>query len=168
MEPGERGATRIADRVVAKIASQAAREALRGGGAADAGEDGGADAGANARVNAGANAGVSPGVNPGDSPGANPGADPGEVALADVVGAARPYAVAAVRGGVARVRVAVELGYPSDIGAHCGAVRRQVIERVGEMTGMEVPEVAVTVERLHVPRWERPERRARRGRDRVR
>ncbi|MBI0319869.1 MULTISPECIES: hypothetical protein [Streptomyces violaceusniger group] len=164
MEPGERGATRIADRVVAKIASQAAREALRGGGAADSGVGGGADAGANAR----AHAGVNPGVNPGDSPGANPGVNPGEVALADVVGAARPYAVAAVRGGVARVRVAVELGYPSDIGAHCGAVRRQVIERVGEMTGMEVPEVAVTVERLHVPRWERPERRARRGRDRVR
>ncbi|CDR11960.1 Asp23/Gls24 family envelope stress response protein [Streptomyces iranensis] len=147
MEPGERGATRIADRVVAKIASQAAREALRGGGAADAGADTGADSGADT--------------------GADSGADAGEVALADVVGA-RPYAVAAVRGGVARVRVSVELGYPSDIGAHCGAVRRQVIERVGEMTGMEVPEVAVTVERLHVPRWERPERRARRGRDRVR
>ncbi|EXU68543.1 hypothetical protein Z951_08080 [Streptomyces sp. PRh5] len=144
MEPGERGATRIADRVVAKIASQAAREALRGGGAADSSADGGADMGA------------------------DPGVNLGEIALADVVGAARPYAVAAVRGGVARVRVAVELGYPSDIGAHCGAVRRQVIERVGEMTGMEVPEVAVTVERLHVPRWERPERRARRGRDRVR
>ncbi|WP_262702736.1 MULTISPECIES: Asp23/Gls24 family envelope stress response protein [Streptomyces] len=144
MEPGERGATRIADRVVAKIASQAAREALRVGGAANAGAVGGADVGADA------------------------GVDPGEAVLADVVGAARPYAVAAVRGGVARVRVSVELGYPSDIGAHCGAVRRQVIERVGEMTGMEVPEVAVTVERLHVPQWERPERRARRGRDRVR
>lgn len=148
VEPGERGATRIADRVVAKIASQAAREALRGGGAADSGADGGADTGADAGV--------------------DPGVDAGEVVLADVAGAARPYAVAAVRGGVARVRVAVELGYPSDIGAHCGAVRRQVIERVGEMTGMEVPEVAVTVERLCVPRWERPERRARRGRDRVR
>ncbi|MFM9367118.1 hypothetical protein [Streptomyces sp. Da 82-17] len=31
IEPGERGATRIADRVVAKIAARAAREALRGG-----------------------------------------------------------------------------------------------------------------------------------------
>ncbi|WHX21745.1 Asp23/Gls24 family envelope stress response protein [Streptomyces malaysiensis subsp. malaysiensis] len=132
VEPGERGATRIADRVVAKIASQAAREALRGDAAeavdAVAVEDGG---------------------------------------LTDVT-VARPNAVAAVRGGVARVRVAVELGYPSDIGAHCGAVRRQVIERVSELTGMEVPEVAVTVERLHVPQWERPERKARRGRDRVR
>ncbi|WP_275560383.1 hypothetical protein [Streptomyces sp. 5-6(2022)] len=149
MEPGERGATRIADRVVAKIASQAAREALRGGGAAAAG----ANTGAGADIGADA--------------GAAAGAGPGEAALAGGVGA-RPYAVAAVRGGVARVRIAVELGYPSDIGAHCGAVRRQVIERVGELTGMEVPEVAVTVERLHVPRWERPERGARRGRDRVR
>ncbi|MFS7877349.1 hypothetical protein ACEYXF_29010 [Streptomyces asiaticus] len=160
MEPGERGATRIADRVVAKIASQAAREALRGGDAADSSGDGGAEMGANA--------GADPAVNLGVNLGVNPGVNSGEIALADVVGAARPYAVAAVRGGVARVRVAVELGYPSDIGAHCGAVRRQVIERVSEMTGMEVPEVAVTVERLHVPRWERPERRARRGRDRVR
>ncbi|MFD0443555.1 hypothetical protein ACFQ10_15340 [Streptomyces indonesiensis] len=160
MEPGERGATRIADRVVAKIASQAAREALRGGGAADSSVDGGVDMGADAGADAGADLGA--------DLGADPGVNPGEIALAGVVGAARPYAVAAVRGGVARVRVAVELGYPSDIGAHCGAVRRQVIERVGEMTGMEVPEVAVTVERLHVPRWERPERRARRGRDRVR
>ncbi|WP_394807197.1 Asp23/Gls24 family envelope stress response protein [Streptomyces asiaticus] len=164
VEPGERGATRIADRVVAKIASQAAREALRGGGAADPSVDGGADMGADA----GADPAANPGVNPGVNPAVNPGVNSGEIALADVVGAARPYAVAAVRGGVARVRVAVELGYPSDIGAHCGAVRRQVIERVSEMTGMEVPEVAVTVERLHVPRWERPERRARRGRDRVR
>ncbi|MFD8335776.1 Asp23/Gls24 family envelope stress response protein [Streptomyces solisilvae] len=135
VEPGERGATRIADRVVAKIASQAAREALRGD-AAEAVE----------AVDAVA---------------------VGDGGLTDVT-VARPNAVAAVRGGVARVRVAVELGYPSDIGAHCGAVRRQVIERVSELTGMEVPEVAVTVERLYVPQWERPERKARRGRDRVR
>ncbi|AUA14667.1 Asp23/Gls24 family envelope stress response protein [Streptomyces sp. SID8382] len=135
VEPGERGATRIADRVVAKIASQAAREALRGD-AAEAVE----------AVDAVA---------------------VGDGGLTDVT-VARPNAVAAVRGSVARVRVAVELGYPSDIGAHCGAVRRQVIERVSELTGMEVPEVAVTVERLHVPQWERPERKARRGRDRVR
>ncbi|MCQ6249100.1 Asp23/Gls24 family envelope stress response protein [Streptomyces malaysiensis] len=138
VEPGERGATRIADRVVAKIASQAAREALRGD-AVEAVE-------AVEAVDAVA---------------------VGDGGLTDVT-VARPNAVAAVRGGVARVRVAVELGYPSDIGAHCGAVRRQVIERVSELTGMEVPEVAVTVERLHVPQWERPERKARRGRDRVR
>ncbi|UGY90661.1 Asp23/Gls24 family envelope stress response protein [Streptomyces gobiensis] len=52
-------------------------------------------------------------------------------------------------GGQARVRVAVELGYPSDIGAQCGAVRRRVTARVGELTGMAVPDVIVDVERLH-------------------
>ncbi|MEU2794407.1 hypothetical protein [Streptomyces sp. NPDC007100] len=64
--------------------------------------------------------------------------------------------------GEARVRVAVELGYPSDIGAQCGAVRRQVSQRVRELAGMSVPEVAVQVERLHAPQWERA------GRGRVR
>ncbi|MET7937312.1 hypothetical protein [Streptomyces sp. NPDC005322] len=107
VEPGERGATRIADRVIAKIASQAAREALRP-----------------------------------DGP----------------LGLPQPHAAAVVRERVARVRVGVELGYPSDIGAQCGAVRRHVVERVGEMAGMEVPEVAVTVERLHSPLLERAER----------
>lgn len=97
-EPGERGATRIADRAVAKIASWAAREAL---------------------------------------------------------GSGLPHAAVAVRAGVARVRVAIELGYPSDIGAQCGAVRRHVATRVGELTGMEVPDVAVTVERLRSPQLDR-------------
>ncbi|MFF7728119.1 Asp23/Gls24 family envelope stress response protein [Streptomyces sp. NPDC008001] len=60
-----------------------------------------------------------------------------------------PYADVTVRGDVARVRVAVELGYPSDIGALCGAVRRRITERVNTLAGMEVPEVAVVVERLH-------------------
>ncbi len=49
----------------------------------------------------------------------------------------------------ARVRVHVELGYPGDIGGRCGRVRRRVIERVSGLTGMQVPEVAVQVERLH-------------------
>ena len=39
--------------------------------------------------------------------------------------------------------------YPGDIGTQCGAVRRQVAERVKALAGMEVPEVAVQVERLH-------------------
>jgi uncharacterized alkaline shock family protein YloU len=50
----------------------------------------------------------------------------------------------------ARVRVSLELGYPSDIGAQCGEVRRHVTERVRALAGMEVPEVAVQVERLHL------------------
>jgi uncharacterized alkaline shock family protein YloU len=60
-----------------------------------------------------------------------------------------PRAGVDVRGGFARVRLSVELGYPSDIGAQCGAVRRQVAARVGELTGMEVSDVAVRVDRLH-------------------
>lgn len=51
--------------------------------------------------------------------------------------------------GEARVHIAVELGYPSDIGAQCGAVRRQVAERVCGLAGMDVHEVAVSVEQLH-------------------
>ncbi|WP_330236725.1 hypothetical protein [Streptomyces sp. NBC_00566] len=53
--------------------------------------------------------------------------------------------------GTARVRVALELGYPGDIGAHCTAVRRRVTERVGTLANMEVPEVVVEVERLRLP-----------------
>ncbi|MFG2142006.1 hypothetical protein [Streptomyces sp. NPDC048650] len=53
--------------------------------------------------------------------------------------------------GEARVRIAAELGYPSDIGAHCAAVCRQVSERVRALANMAVPEVAVEVERLHSP-----------------
>lgn len=60
-----------------------------------------------------------------------------------------PHATVTVRHDVARVRISVELDYPSDIGAQCGAVRRRVAERVKALAGMEVPEVAVQVERLH-------------------
>ncbi|WP_443033474.1 Asp23/Gls24 family envelope stress response protein [Streptomyces sp. ACA25] len=71
--------------------------------------------------------------------------------------ARKPYASVSVRrhpgpdgtGGMARVRIAVELGYPSDIGAQCGAVRSRVTERLGELAGMDVPDVGVEVERLH-------------------
>ncbi|MEU6081763.1 hypothetical protein [Streptomyces sp. NPDC047108] len=51
--------------------------------------------------------------------------------------------------GEARIRIAVELGYPCDIGAQCGVVRRDVMERVRALAGMDVPEVSVSVERLH-------------------
>jgi len=62
---------------------------------------------------------------------------------------ARPRARVSVHDRSARVRVLLELGYPSDIGAQCAAVRRQVALRVRELVDMEVPEVAVGVERLH-------------------
>ncbi|MBT2384225.1 Asp23/Gls24 family envelope stress response protein [Streptomyces sp. ISL-11] len=60
-----------------------------------------------------------------------------------------PYATVAVRDDSARVRVSVELGYPADLGARCAAVRRRIVERVRTLAGMDVPEVVVTVERLH-------------------
>ncbi|WP_371622750.1 alkaline shock response membrane anchor protein AmaP [Streptomyces sp. NBC_01116] len=62
---------------------------------------------------------------------------------------ASPRATVTVHRDAARVRVSLELGYPSDIGRQCGAVRRRVAERVKALAGMEVPEVAVQVERLH-------------------
>ncbi|MEU0964139.1 hypothetical protein ABZ357_01380 [Streptomyces sp. NPDC005917] len=60
-----------------------------------------------------------------------------------------PHATVAVSHDTARVRVHLELGYPSDIGARCAAVRRHVVERVGALVDMEVREVVVHVERLH-------------------
>ncbi|MBO1335200.1 iron-sulfur cluster assembly protein [Streptomyces sp. VRA16 Mangrove soil] len=62
---------------------------------------------------------------------------------------APPHAAVTVHQDTARVRISLELGFPGDIGAQCGAVRRQVAERVRTLAGMEVPEVAVQVERLH-------------------
>lgn len=66
-----------------------------------------------------------------------------------------PQALGSARAGEtpiasARVRLHLELGYPSDIGARCNAVRCHVAERVHALTGMEVPEVTVHVERLHL------------------
>jgi uncharacterized alkaline shock family protein YloU len=66
--------------------------------------------------------------------------------------AAPPHANVAVHHDAARIRVHLELGYPADIGSHCRAVRRRVVERVGALVGYEVPEVAVQVERLHLPK----------------
>jgi uncharacterized alkaline shock family protein YloU len=60
-----------------------------------------------------------------------------------------PHATVSVRKDAARLRLALELGYPADIGAVCGSVRRHVTGKVEALTGMAVPEVAVEVERLH-------------------
>jgi uncharacterized alkaline shock family protein YloU len=51
--------------------------------------------------------------------------------------------------GEVRMRITVELGYPSDIGAQCAAVRREVTERLRTWAGMDVSDLAVSVERLH-------------------
>ncbi|MBM9505683.1 Asp23/Gls24 family envelope stress response protein [Actinacidiphila acididurans] len=82
----------------------------------------------------------------------------GEV-LSDVPGAdlvprgTTPHASVSVRKSgtrdAARLRLTLELGYPADIGAVCGSVRRHVTDKVAALTGMDVPEVAVEVERLH-------------------
>jgi uncharacterized alkaline shock family protein YloU len=66
---------------------------------------------------------------------------------------ADPHASVSVRKSAvrdtARLRLTVELGYPVDIGAVCRGVRRHVTDKVEALTGMDVPEVAVEVERLH-------------------
>ncbi|GAQ53388.1 hypothetical protein [Streptomyces acidiscabies] len=64
-------------------------------------------------------------------------------------GAAPPHAMVVVSHDHARVRVVLELDYPTDIGARCRAVRRNVVERVRALVGMDVPDVTVTIERLH-------------------
>ncbi|WP_240107712.1 alkaline shock response membrane anchor protein AmaP [Streptomyces sp. MUM 203J] len=63
--------------------------------------------------------------------------------------ARRPQASAVVHRDSARVRVVLELAYPTDLGAQCAAVRRQVVRRIESLTGLAVPEAAVHVERLH-------------------
>ncbi|KNB52537.1 Asp23/Gls24 family envelope stress response protein [Streptomyces caatingaensis] len=74
---------------------------------------------------------------------------------AEAAGAGRPgeppFATVTVHEEAARVRVSVELGYPVDVAGRCRAVRRRITERVRTLAGMEVPEVVVTVERLHSP-----------------
>ncbi|GAA2412145.1 Asp23/Gls24 family envelope stress response protein [Streptomyces coeruleofuscus] len=62
----------------------------------------------------------------------------------------RPSATVVVHREVAHVRVHVELDYPCDVGARCRQVRRHVVERVGALVGMQVPEVVVQVEGLHL------------------
>lgn len=64
--------------------------------------------------------------------------------------AGRPHATVVVHHDAAHLHVHLELDYPTDIGSRCHAVRRHVTERVGALVGMQVPEVAVQVERLHL------------------
>ncbi|WP_255952683.1 Asp23/Gls24 family envelope stress response protein [Streptomyces odontomachi] len=68
------------------------------------------------------------------------------------LGGAAPHASVAVHQHLARVRVSIDLDFPTDIGARCAAVRRRVIQRVEALAGMAVPEVIVQVERLHSAR----------------
>ncbi|MER5431993.1 Asp23/Gls24 family envelope stress response protein [Streptomyces sp. NPDC002588] len=122
---GERGATAVADRVVAKIASRVARETLS------------RFTESTGRVPPGRR---TPRVTTSvrraperDTTGRDGGSAAGRQAVL----------------GEARLRVTVDLGYPSDIGAQCAAVRREVTERLRTWAGMEVSDLAVSVERLH-------------------
>ncbi len=69
-------------------------------------------------------------------------------ALADTSGAP-PHATVTVHHDIARVRVSLELDYPSDLAAQCAAVRSSVVRRVEECANMSVPEVDVDIEHLH-------------------
>ncbi|WP_327314156.1 Asp23/Gls24 family envelope stress response protein [Streptomyces sp. NBC_01235] len=79
---------------------------------------------------------------------------PPDVGRAHATVVIRPHSPLRSSGGTpvdaVHVRVHLELEYPTDIGARCHEVRRHVTERVGALVGMEVPEVAVQVERLHL------------------
>ncbi|MFD5412186.1 hypothetical protein ACFV4Q_16805 [Streptomyces nojiriensis] len=62
---------------------------------------------------------------------------------------APPHATVTVHHDIARVRVSLELDYPSDLAAQCAAVRARVALRVEECAQMSVPEVDIDVEHLH-------------------
>ncbi|MFG2619980.1 hypothetical protein ACGFXC_20460 [Streptomyces sp. NPDC048507] len=74
-----------------------------------------------------------------------------------------PHAVVTVHHDIARVRVSLELAYPSDLAAQCAAVRRLVALRIEECAQLTVPEVGIDIEHL---RPATPFRPAPAGRDR--
>ncbi|MEU2135109.1 Asp23/Gls24 family envelope stress response protein [Streptomyces sp. NPDC018352] len=124
---GERGATTVSDHVVAKIASHVAREAL-------------------SRFTDSARHVPSGRRTPRVTTSVRRAPERNEHAAGRDGDAThgRPALL-----GEVRMRIAVELGYPSDIGAQCAAVRREVIERLRTWAGMDVSELTVSVERLH-------------------
>ena len=63
----------------------------------------------------------------------------------------RPQVTAVVHPARTRIQVAVDLGYPVDIGTICARVRRHVTDRVGALAGLSVPEdsIGIEVTRLH-------------------
>ncbi|MFE2277164.1 Asp23/Gls24 family envelope stress response protein [Streptomyces sp. NPDC059454] len=122
---GERGAIAVADRVVAKIASHVAREAL-------------------SRFPESVGH-VPPGRRtPHVTTSVRRASERQTAGRDDESATGRQAAV-----GEARLRITVELGYPSDIGAQCAAVRREVTERLRAWSGMDVSHLVVSVGRLH-------------------
>ncbi|MFE5804537.1 hypothetical protein [Streptomyces sp. NPDC056491] len=67
----------------------------------------------------------------------------------DTASGAPAHATVTVHHDIARVRVSLELDYPSDLAAQCAAVRRQVALRIEECASMSVPEVDIDIEHLH-------------------
>lgn len=63
-------------------------------------------------------------------------------------GPAAPSASAAVRTGSVRLRLTVDLPYPTDIARVCAGIQQDVAERVAQLTGLRVREVTLTVRRL--------------------
>jgi uncharacterized alkaline shock family protein YloU len=125
---GERGATTVTDRVVAKIAARVAREALsRFTDSADHVPPGRRTPHVSTSLRRAPERTRT-------GPEAESGVGPQPVL------------------GEARLHIAVELGYPSDIGAQCAAVRREVTEQIRTWAGMEVSDLAVSVEQLHSAR----------------
>ncbi|MEW2135362.1 Asp23/Gls24 family envelope stress response protein [Streptomyces sp. NPDC005409] len=66
-------------------------------------------------------------------------------------GLAAPRASAAVAGGSARLGLTLDLPYPADLAGAAGEVQQYVGERVAQLTGMNVTEVALTIEHLVTP-----------------
>jgi uncharacterized alkaline shock family protein YloU len=60
-----------------------------------------------------------------------------------------PGSSVAVRSGVVRARVAVDLLYPVDVTSVASDVQRHVAERLEELTDLRVSEVVVVVAGLH-------------------
>ncbi|MGO4459189.1 Asp23/Gls24 family envelope stress response protein [Streptomyces sp. M-16] len=67
----------------------------------------------------------------------------------DVLPGQAPHAAVTVHHDIARVRVSLELAYPSDLATQCADVRRRVALRIEECAGMTVPEVDIDIEHLH-------------------
>ncbi|PWI04781.1 Asp23/Gls24 family protein [Streptomyces sp. NWU339] len=66
----------------------------------------------------------------------------------DPSGPAAPSASAAVRTGSVRLHLTMELPSPTDFPQVCERIQRDVAERVAQLTGLQVGEVALTVRRL--------------------
>lgn len=64
------------------------------------------------------------------------------------LGLGTPKASASVRGGSARVALALDLPYPVDIARSVGVLQELINRRVTALTGLAVDEVDLTVRRL--------------------